>query len=114
MRWSRWAASRMTGRCAFAITCCRERPRMPSDQRLHPSSFLFAIGGHLKNFLLPGLVVLFTAGVSGADWQLWTMAGIVPLAGFALIRSLSYRYRLDEAELVVRTGFVFRNERHIP
>ena len=87
---------------------------MRSDQRLHPASFVFAIAGHLKNFLLPGIVVLFTAGVSGADWQVWTMAGIVPLAGVALIRSLSYRYRLDEAELVVRTGFIFRNERHIP
>ena len=87
---------------------------MPSEQRLHPSSFIFAIAGHLKNFLLPGIVVLFTAGVSGGDWQVWTMAGIIPLAGFALIRSLSYRYRLDEAELVVRTGFIFRNERHIP
>jgi putative membrane protein len=87
---------------------------MPSDQRLHPSSFVFAVAGHLKNFLVPGLVVLFTAGVSGADWQVWTMAGIIPLAGFGLIRSLSYRYRLDDSELVVRTGFVFRNERHIP
>ena len=87
---------------------------MPSDQRLHPSSFLFAIAGQLKNFLLPGIVVLVTAGASGADWEIWTMAGIVPLAAFALIRSLSYRYRLDEAELVVRTGFIFRNERHVP
>ena len=87
---------------------------MPSDQRLHPSSFLFAVAGQLKNFLLPGIVVLFTAGASGADWEVWTMAGIIPIAAFALIRSLSYRYRLDEAELVVRTGFIFRNERHIP
>jgi putative membrane protein len=87
---------------------------MPSDHRLHPASFLFAIAGHLKNFLLPGIVVLFTAGVSGGDWQIWLMTLVVPVAAFSILRALSYRYRLDDAELVVRTGFVFRNERHIP
>lgn len=87
---------------------------MPSEHRLHPSSFLFAVGGQLKNFLLPGIVVLFTAGVSGGNWEIWLMTLVVPVAFFSFIRTLSYRYRLDEAELVVRTGFVFRNERHIP
>jgi putative membrane protein len=87
---------------------------MQSEHRLHPASFLFAIAGHLRNFMLPGLAVLFTAGASGADWDVGVITLIVPLAGFSLIRCLSYRYRLDDSELVVRTGFVFRNERHIP
>ena len=87
---------------------------MPSERRLHPASFVFAIAGHLRNFLLPGLAVLVTAGATGADWDLGLMALVIPLAAFSLIRCLSYRYRLDEAELVVRNGFVFRNERHIP
>lgn len=87
---------------------------MPSEHRLHPASFLFAVGGQLKNFLLPGLVVLFTAGVSGANWEIWLMTLVVPVSVFAFIRTLSYRYRLEDSELVVRTGFIFRNERHIP
>ena len=87
---------------------------MPSEHRLHPASFLFAVGGQLKNFLLPGIIVLFTAGVSGGNWEIWLMTLVFPVAFFAFIRTLSYRYRLDESELIVRTGFVFKNERHIP
>jgi putative membrane protein len=87
---------------------------MPFEHRLHPASFLFAITGHLRNLIVPALAVVFTAGATGAAWELWLILAAFPLAFFALVRSLSYRYRLEEAELVVRTGFVFRNERHIP
>lgn len=87
---------------------------MPSDRRLHPLSFLFAIAGQLRQFLLPGLVVIVTAGAAGGEFEPWLMAVVIPVALLALGRALSYRYRLDETELVVRTGFVFRNERHIP
>jgi membrane protein YdbS with pleckstrin-like domain len=87
---------------------------MPSERRLHPASFLFAIAGQLRQFLLPGLVVIITAGAAGGEFEPWLMAAVIPVAVVALGRALSYRYRLDETELVVRTGFVFRNERHIP
>ena len=87
---------------------------MPSERRLHPLSFLFAMAGQLRQFLLPGLVVIFTAGATRGEWEPWWMLALIPIGGAALIRSLSYRYRLDETELVVRTGFVFRKERHIP
>ena len=87
---------------------------MPSERRLHPASFLFAIAGQLRQFLLPGLVVIITAGAAGGEFEPWLMAAVLPVAVVALGRALSYRYRLDETELVVRTGFVFRNERHIP
>jgi putative membrane protein len=87
---------------------------MPSERRLHPFSFLFAIAGQLKQFLLPGLVVILTAGAAGGEFEPWYIAVVIPVAIVALGRSLSYRYRLDETELVIRTGFVFRNERHIP
>lgn len=87
---------------------------MPSDRRLHPLSFLFAIAGQLRQFLIPGLVVLFTAGAASGEWEPWLTVMVIPIALGAFVRSLSYRYRLDEADLVVRTGFVFRKERHIP
>jgi len=87
---------------------------MPSERRLHPASFLFAIAGQLRQFLLPGVVVIFTAGAASGGWEPWWMFAVIPVAVGALLRSLSYRYHLDETELVVRTGFVFRKERHIP
>ncbi len=87
---------------------------MPSEQRLHPLSFLFGIGAHLKGFALPILVLLVTTGRSGLGWQIWFLWLAIPYAVVAVGRTLSYRYRYDEHELVIRTGFLFRNERHVP
>jgi putative membrane protein len=87
---------------------------MPSEQRLHPLSFLFGIGAHLKGFALPILVLLVTTGRSGLGWQIWFLWLAIPYAIVAVGRTLSYRYRYDEHELVIRTGFLFRNERHVP
>jgi putative membrane protein len=87
---------------------------MSFERRLHPASFVFNIAGQLKELLLPGFVVIFTAGSTGGRWETWLMFLVIPYSLVALGRMLSYRYRLDESEMVVRTGFVFRNERRIP
>jgi putative membrane protein len=88
---------------------------MSSERRLHPLSFLFAIGARLKDFALPLIVVLVTAGRSGIQtWQLWLLLFIIPTAIVAIGRTLTFRYRFDEHELVIRTGLFFRNERHVP
>ena len=88
---------------------------MSSERRLHPLSFLFAIGARLKDFALPLILVLFTAGRSGIQtWQLWLLLFLIPTAVVAIGRTLTFRYRFDEHELVIRTGLFFRNERHVP
>ena len=87
---------------------------MQSERRLHPASFLFALLGHGKQLLVPGLIVLLGARSGGDGWEVWAMVLIVPYALAAIGKTLSYRYRFDPGELVIRTGFIFRNERHIP
>jgi putative membrane protein len=87
---------------------------MPSERRLHPLSFLFVIAGQVRQLAVPAVVVLFGAGSAGYDWQAWLTFVIVPYAVVAILRSLSFRYRFEPAELVITTGFVFRNERHVP
>jgi putative membrane protein len=88
---------------------------MSSERRLHPLSFLFAIGARIKDFALPLLVVLVTAGRSGIQtWQIWLLLFIVPTAVVAIGRTLTFRYRFDEHELVIRSGLISRNERHVP
>jgi putative membrane protein len=84
------------------------------ERRLHPASFLFSMGGHVRSLLIPGAAVIFTAGSSGRDWEVWLMLLLIPYAVAAIVRSLSFRYRFDPAEMVVRRGWIFRNERHIP
>jgi putative membrane protein len=87
----------------------------PSDRRLHPLSFLFGVAQQLKAFVLPG-VLLLVAGSQGGwgNWQLWGMLFAVPFALVSLGRYFSFRYRYEPNEMVIRTGFLFRNERHIP
>lgn len=86
----------------------------PSDQRLHPVSVLFSLGREIRSFALPAILVLFTADRAGWDWQVWTLPLAIPYAIVAVARCLSFRYRYEANEMVIRTGLVFRNERHIP
>lgn len=86
----------------------------PSERRLHPLSFVFDLSGQLQQFLVPGLLVLVGAGSAGWDWQAWLMVLLIPSAVVAVVRSLSFRYRFDASELVIKSGFIFRNERHVP
>lgn len=87
---------------------------MPSEQRLHPASIAFDLVRHLRAFVLPGLFVLFGARSAGWDWQIWGMLFLIPYSGVSVVRYLTYRYRYEESELVVRSGLLSRNERHIP
>lgn len=87
---------------------------MESERRLHPASFLFTLGSTAKNFLVPGAAALF-ASRSG-EWGLGFGITLVlaPLSLIALVRVLSIRYRFEEHEMVLRSGFVFRSVRHLP
>ena len=98
---------------------------MPSEQRLHPASVLFAFAKSAKAFLLPGLLVLVSAGRSSGgpdrifgrlpeNWELWLMLLMIPSGLAAVARYLSYRIRYHGTELVIRSGILFRNERHVP
>ena len=98
---------------------------MPSEQRLHPASLFFDLVKHAKAFALPALLVFFgTSRSSGGpggnfgglpdQWEVWLLVLFVPATLVSILRYLSFRLRYDERELVIRTGFIFRNERHIP
>lgn len=86
---------------------------MPSDRRFHPLTILFALGGELRNFLFPAILATMTAS-QGNGVERFLLVFLVPGAVAAVARYLSSTYRYDATELVVRTGILFRNERHIP
>ena len=95
---------------------------MPSDRKLHPFSILFGLAEQVRIFLIPGLLLLFTASRKGWSWNwwdweawpLWAMPLLIPYAIITLGRYFSFRYRYEANEMVIRTGFLFRNERHVP
>jgi putative membrane protein len=112
---------------------------MPSEHRLHPSSILFALAGSLKAFLLPLVLVLVTSGrssppssdpttwgpagwmngwmpgdVTMTNWQFWSLFFLILATIAAILRYVSFRLRYEGTELVITSGIIFRNERHVP
>lgn len=98
---------------------------MPSEQRLHPATLLFDLAKHLKAFAFPAvLVVLGMSQSSGGPggmfgrmpdgWELWLLVLFVPASAVSIARYVSFRLIFAERELVIRSGILFRNERHIP
>jgi len=111
---------------------------MPSEHRLHPSSVLFALAAALKAFALPALLLFVTSGRSSPgpsnggwgparwmnrwipgnveieNWQFWILLFLIPATIAALVRYFTFRLRYEGTELVIRSGILFRNERHVP
>ena len=98
------------------------------------------MAGSLKALVLPAIVLLLTAGrgsnapaapggfygparwmnpwtpgnVEIANWQFWLLLFLIPSAVVAVARYLSFRLHYEGTELVIRSGIIFRNERHVP
>jgi putative membrane protein len=90
----------------------------PSEYRLHPIALVLFLGGQLKE------AVFFAAAIllgSGGDVFSSVIGGVITAAVFtaivlvpAVVRLLTFRYRTDGNELVIRWGWLARKERHIP
>ncbi len=80
--------------------------------RLHPSSVIFRVVPHARALIVPGLAILFVA--RGGGWQAWLMLLFIPSVAYELFQYFTYRYELHPGELVVRSGLLWKQERHIP
>jgi putative membrane protein len=87
---------------------------MPSDRRLHPLSILFNIGRQFAAIALPLVLIVVGRGTDEDRWSGYALVFLVPYTAIAVGRYLSFRYRYEESDLVIRRGFFFRNQRHIP
>ena len=96
-----------------------------SERRLHPATLLFDLAGHVKRFAVPAVLVIFGMSSSSGGpgnmfgrlpdgWEAWLLIMFVPATIFSIVRYVSFRLRYDENELVIKTGLIFRNVRHIP
>jgi putative membrane protein len=104
----------MVSRSRCAMPSCPMMPNAPSERRLHPVSFLFQMASHTRQLLLPGLFVLLAGARGGEGWQLWAMLLVVPFALLAIAQALVFRYRVDDDGLMIQSGLLFRQQRHVP
>ncbi|MDO4708423.1 MAG: PH domain-containing protein [Pseudomonadota bacterium] len=87
-------------------------PALPArEHRLHPWSWLFVALQHLKQFILPLLVLLIAR--RGDGHTLWPLLGIGALVLVSVWQYFTYRYRLLPEHIEIRSGLVARKLRQI-
>jgi putative membrane protein len=84
------------------------------ERRLHPLSWLFVLLASLREFALPLIALLFFGRSGGETWEWFGLVGVAALTGLAIVRYFTYRFRIDAGELVIRSGVLHRNVRHVP
>ena len=94
-------------------------PASNADLRLHPLSWLFVMLQQAKQFIVPLVaVVVFGQRGDGDGYERYghgfTVAAIVLLVGAAVLQYLTYRYRIGEDGLHIRSGWLQRSRRDIP
>lgn len=83
-----------------------------ADRRLHPMSWLFVLVQHLRQYIVPLLILIFLG--RGDRNELWSLIGVGVLVLFSLWRYFTYRYGVGANGLVVRSGLLNRSLRVIP
>jgi putative membrane protein len=96
----------------------------PSEQRLHPASILFDTARYARIFAGPALLALITSsrgtgpigryGQGLPDVETWMWVLILPSVVLSVARYLSFRLQYEPDQLVIRSGILFRNVRHLP
>ena len=96
---------------------------MSSEQRLHPASLLFDTARYARLFAWPALLAFFGSGRAAGpriggydygDFDVWLWILLLPSVLLSVARFLSFRLRYEPDELVIRSGILFRNQRHLP
>lgn len=87
-----------------------------TGQRLHPWSWLFVLLQQLRQFVVPLLVLVF-AGRRGEGDGFSTLAplvGVAVLVVGSVLQYVTYRYRIGDDGISIRSGLLQRNQREIP
>lgn len=90
---------------------------LPEDheRRLHPGSWLFVLLQNLRQFIVPLLVLLFAGGRRDDGYPWWLpMLGVGALVVVSIWQYLTFRYRIADDRLIVRSGLLERSVRQIP
>ena len=82
------------------------------ERRLHPMSWLFVLIQQLKQFIVP-ILALFVFG-SGDRNDLWGLVAICILGAISIWQYYTYRFRIGEDSLQIRSGLFERSLRQIP
>ena len=81
------------------------------ERRLHPWSWLFVLLQQLRQFVVPLVAAFFFGGDRN---ELWPLVGVGVLALTSLLQYFTYRYRIGDGAISIRSGWLHRSRREIP
>lgn len=88
-------------------------PGAPREERRLPGiALIFSFLRSLQNYALPLLLLLFFS--RGDGYERWLLIFLLPSMAFSLLRYFTFTYSFGSDDLVIRSGLLFRQERHIP
>ena len=89
---------------------------MSEKKRLHPVAMLLSLIKHLKEAALPLIFFVFVGGGNGYSWWHFVAIGalIVFTIGNGVLGWIFYTYHVENKELRIHQGFIFRKKRFIP
>lgn len=81
---------------------------------LHASSLLFDLIAHGKTYLVPAAFGLW--GAANGDITLLIISALIFIPAFltSVFRYFTFRYCIENGQLIVRQGLIFRNVRTVP
>ncbi len=82
--------------------------------RLHPTSLLFDVISHSRAYLVPAIIAMFSAA-SGEVFGV-VLAGFIfiPAILVSIFRYFTFRYSIQNKQLVITKGLIFRSVRTVP
>jgi putative membrane protein len=98
-----------------AVAQAEARLPTEAERRLHPWSWLFVLLASVRQFIVPLAALVVFGGRSEDGWQLAGAGVVVVLLALGSVwRYFTYRYRIDDDSLLVRSGLFERSLRQVP
>lgn len=89
-------------------------PLVDHLHRLHWSSLLFDSISQIRNIVLPALFGLVGAARGDAFWMWLSMFFLIPTLLVSVFRYFTLSYQINDGQLIVKHGLIFRNVRTVP
>jgi putative membrane protein len=81
---------------------------------LHPTSLIFDVISHGKSYLIPAVIAMFSAARGNTGGIILAAVIFIPAFLTSVFRYFTFRYRIQDKQLIVTKGLLFRTVRTVP
>ncbi len=81
------------------------------ERKLHNSSPFFILWDNIKKLIFPALIAL--VGTRSGSWEYYALGGAALVSIVSIIQYRFYRYWLEDDQIRVKEGIIFRNLRQV-